>query len=72
MQDFIKSVLVKYPNVKLNSDKELANEAIESISLRRGKCPCNKNVMCPCPSIIPVNSLLKDECNCGLFVRKNK
>ena len=68
---FIKSVLLKYPNVKLNDDKELANEAIKSISLSRGKCPCNKNVMCPCASVARVNDGIRYDCNCGLFVRKS-
>ena len=71
MDNFIKSVLLKYPKVKVTADKELANEAIESISLSRGKCPCNTKVSCPCLSVIKVHSGINEECNCGLFVAKN-
>ena len=67
--DFIKTVLVKYPNVKISEDKELASEAIESISLSEGKCPCNSKVTCPCSSVVKVHSGINQECNCGLFVK---
>lgn len=72
MNEFIKATLARYPGVELTSDKEAAAECIASIQSRKGACPCNASMHCPCPSVAAVHQGKVQECRCGLFVRKGE